>query len=92
MYLQCKAQSNYMVIILKLFLFNDTSFIKIGVCYQELLSLEFNFHYPYSKHSVMTVKHDVVRTIINYSGRMQHAFTKLARNFLSVHYPLQLKR
>ena len=53
LYLQCKAQSNYMVIILKLFLFNDTSFIKIGVCYQELLSLEFNFHYLYSKHSVI---------------------------------------
>ena len=27
-------------------------FIKIEVCYQELMSLEFNLHYRYSRHSV----------------------------------------
>ena len=30
----------------------DTSFIKIGVCYQKLLTLEFNFHYRLSSHCV----------------------------------------
>ena len=30
----------------------DASFIKIEACYQELLSLEFNFQYWYSRHSV----------------------------------------
>ena len=28
----------------------DTSFIKIGVCYQKLSTLEFNFHYRLSSH------------------------------------------
>ena len=30
----------------------DTSFIKIGVCCQKLLTLEFNFHYRLSSHCV----------------------------------------
>ena len=28
----------------------DTSFIKIGFCYQKLSTLEFNFHYQLSSH------------------------------------------
>ena len=32
----------------------DTSFIKIGVCYQKLLTLEFNFHYRLSSHYLDT--------------------------------------
>ena len=28
----------------------DTSFIKIGVCQQKLLTLELNFHYRFSNH------------------------------------------
>ena len=31
----------------------DTSFIKIGVCYQKLSTLEGNFHYQLSSHCVI---------------------------------------
>ena len=47
------AQTNERAIILQLFnaLSTDASVIKIRLYHQELLSLEFNFHYQYSRHS-----------------------------------------
>ena len=38
-----------------LYLATDTSFIEIGVCYQELSCLEFNIHYRYFRHSVLFI-------------------------------------
>ena len=54
---QCKAQPNKTATILQLFnaLSTDTSCINIGVCCQELLSPKFNFHYWYSRHSIILI-------------------------------------
>ena len=40
----------------------DSIRVTIGVCCQELFFLEFNFHYPYSRHSVVSMSY--VRLIV----------------------------
>ena len=45
------------VALLKLYLVALVS-LKIGVCYQKLSSLEFNFHYQYSSHSLKNLFSD----------------------------------
>ena len=46
------------VALLKLYLLALVS-LKIGVCYQKLSSLEFNFHYQYSSHSLKNLFSDL---------------------------------
>ena len=51
----------------------DASFIKIGVCYQKLSTLEYNFHYRLSSHFVFENYHVI------FARTRTQVFTRLGR-------------